>query len=252
MFFDYLPDCFPFAVDGKTRAAGWSGGAEPGKWEILMPWLGNLARTEEVWCVSSYASPGMEEGVRLVPLFTERIPVVRVHSKQALPAVRRDGGRELEFLRVEPVVDGPLSLNKILDGGPLALRGNWGPVRPMAWRDGSPIQGQWSREGCGVVGPVPRTGKIRMTIAASSGQGKSQRLKVIPPWGGASAVWMEIPAEVGEAAVEFKAPAGEQPGRTGVYRFHVEEPYDPARDGKDGYATDLGVLFHRVQMDEVE
>jgi hypothetical protein len=133
------------------------------------------------------------------------------------------------------------------------LRGSWGPVRPMAWPDGVRIQGRWSREGCGVLGPVPRAGRVRMALAASSGQaGKIQRLKIVPPWGEAGAVWMEFSPAVIEQAAEFKAPVGGESGRTGIYQFYVSEPYDPARDGQDGYAPDLGVLIHSVRMDEVE
>ena len=252
VFFDYLPDSFPFAVDGKTRAAGWSPQAKAKKWEILARWLEHKAQTEEVWLVSSYSSPGMEEGVRLVPLFTEAMAADRVSSKRALPAIRQPVERKLEFFRIEPAGDGPLVLDKRMDGGPAALRGNWGSVRPMVWPDGRRIQGRWSREGGGVVGPLPRTKPVRMTIVASSGQADLQRLKVVPPWGEAVAVWMDVPTAVGEHVVEFAAPAGAETARTGVYRFHVAEPYDPAQDGLAGYAPDLGVLIHRVRMAEAE
>ena len=253
VLFDYLPDSFPFAVDGKTRAVGWNGRAQAGSWDILMTWLQRKAGTEEVWCVSSYSSPGLEEGIRLVPLFTEKISVVRVHSKQALPALRRESERKLEFLRVEPAGDGPLSLFKTMDGGPLALRGDWGPVRPLAFPDGRSVQGQWTREGSGIVGPVPRTGRVRMTWVASSGQkGKSQRVKIVPPWGEKHAVWVDVAPDLAEQEVWFSVPAGTSSNRTGIYRFYVAEPYDPARDGQGGYPSDLGVLIHRVQMDESE
>lgn len=251
--FDYLPDSFPFAVDGQTRAAGWSSRAQAGSWDMLMSWLQRQAGTEEVWCVSSYSSPGLEAGVRLVPLFTEKIPVVRVHSKQALPALRRESERKLEFLRVEPAGDGPLGLFKTMDGGPLALRGNWGPVRPMAYPDGRSVQGQWTREGSGIVGPVPRTGRVRMAWSAASGQrGKTQRVKIIPPWGEEQAAWVDVAPDLAEHEVWFSAPAGAFSNRTGVYRFHAAEPYDPARDGQGDYPADLGVLIHDVRMDEVE
>ena len=122
----------------------------------------------------------------------------------------------------------------------------------MVWADGRRIQGKWSREGGGVVGPLPRINPMRMTMVASSGQTKPQRLKVVPPWGEAGAVWLEVSTAVAEHAVEFAAPAGAGTERTGVYRFYVAEPYDPARDGQAGYAPDLGVLMHRVRIAEAE
>lgn len=253
VFFDYLRDSFPFAVDGMTRAAGWSDGATPKQWNVLIQWLGDKAQTQEVWMASSYSSPGLEEGVRLVPIFTETIPLVWVHSKWTLPAIRRIGERKLDFLRVEPVEDGPLSVHKQMDGGPLGLRGNWGPVRSMALPGGSRGRGQWTREGSGIIGPVPKNGRLRMVLVASSGQtGKSQRLKIVPPWGEEGAIWVDIKPEVAEQEVWFPVPVENRSIRTGIYFFHAGDPYDPARDGHSGYPPDLGVLIHRIQIDEGE
>ncbi len=252
VFFDYLPDSFPFAVDGRTRALGWSPRGKAEKLDLLVRWLGDRARTQEVWCVSSYTAPTLEANVRLEPLFTETVPLARVQSKQALPAIRRDTARELDFLRLVPAGAEPLEQRKILDGGPLALRGNWGPVRPVTLPDGARSSGQWTREESGLVGPVPQSGHIRFKLVASSGRpDRAQRLQIVPPRGQGQPVWLEIPAETVEREVRFPAPAGWTGERTGVYRFRAAEPYDPARDGLAGYPADLGVLLQRVEMEEV-
>ena len=252
VFFDYLPDSFPFAVDGRTRALGWSPRGKAEKLDLLVWWLGERARSQEIWCVSSYTAPTLEANVRLEPLFTETVPLARVQSKQALPAIRRDTARELDFLRIMPAGPEPLVQRKVLDGGPLALRGKWGPVRPMTLRDGTRTSGQWTREESGLVGPVPPSGQIRLALAASSGRpDQVQRLQIVPPWGADQAAWLEIPAESVEREVRFAAPAGWTGERTGVYRFRAAEPYDPARAGLAGYPADLGVLLHRVEMVEV-
>ena len=252
-FFDYLPDSFPFAVDNRTRVAGWSSVAKARKWDMLVAWLRERAAAEEVWVVSSYSAPGLEEGLRLVPLFTESIPVARIRSRQALPAVRQDGERVLRFLRAEPVGAEPLALDKQLDGGPLALRGAWGPVRPMVLPDGTRSQGQWSREGCGVVGPVPPRGRVRMTLVASSGRPEqSQRLRVVPPWGEAGAIWLDVPSVATELAAAFEPPPAAAQNRTGIYRFHAAEPYDPSGNGPGDYPADLGALIQRVRLAEAE
>lgn len=251
VFYDYLPDSFPFAVDGRTHALGWSPRGKAEKIGLLIPWLGDRAQTQEVWCVSSYAPPALESNVRLEPVFTETVLLVRVQSKQALPAIRRDTARELDFLRFVPAGPEPLVQHKVFDGGPLALRGVWGPVRPMTLPDGIRTSGQWTREDSGLVGPVPRSGQIRLTLVASSGRpDQVQRLQIVPPWGADQAVWLEIPAESVEREASFAAPAGWTGERTGVYRFRAAEPYDPARNGLGDYPSDLGVLLHRVDMNE--
>ena len=139
VFFDYLPDSFPFTVDGKTRAIGWNPKGRERAWEAMMFWLAEQAKQQEVWIVSSYSSPGMEEGVVLKPLSVEIFPTVRVHSKKALPAERQIGQRRMEFVALEPSVGSPPTLHKHLDGGPLALRGPWGPLRSVVLPDACEI-----------------------------------------------------------------------------------------------------------------
>ena len=217
-----------------------------------MFWLAEQAKQQEVWIVSSYSSPGMEEGVVLKPLSVEIFPTVRVHSKKALPAERQIGQRRMEFVALEPSVGSPPTLHKHLDGGPLALRGPWGPLRSVVLPDGTRTQGQWCREGSGIVGPVPRTGKrVFMRILCSSGRAeKEQRIRVVPPWGTSDEALLTVSSEAAEQVLWFDAPAPGLSQLTGTYRFYAEHPYDPAQEGLRGYASDLGALLCTVEMEE--
>ncbi len=256
VLFDYLPDSFPFAVDNQTRAIGWSSEGKPQHWEQLIGWLRGVASTEDVWFVASRSLPDLEEGIRFEPISTERIPVSRVHSKRALPAVLKKDERVLQFARVA-LIDNEiarLQQEKLLDGGPAALRPPWGPTQSLKLSDGTRVPGQWSREGSGIVGPVPRKGRVKLTVVAASNQSKPvQRLRVVPPWGEGGAVWLDVPPSVAELTAELVAPAGIELPRTGIYHFYAETPFDPQSAGhRDNYPGDLGALIHRVLFVEME
>ncbi|MCO5044517.1 MAG: hypothetical protein J5I99_07910 [Verrucomicrobia bacterium] len=250
VLFDYLPDSFPFAVDNQTRAIGWNSEAKPKHWAEWIRWARIRAATEEVWFASSYSLPLLEEGIRFEPLFTENIPLVRVHSKRALPAVARESERKLTFARVESVGDEEFVQDKLFDGSPTALRAPWGPQQSLVLPEGTRGDGQWSREGSGVIGPIPRSGRIRMTLIAASNQGKPvQRLRVVPPWGEQGAQWLDVTPGASELTAWFDAPNHADLPRTGVYRFYAETPFNPQALGRSDRLPDgLGALMHRVKF----
>lgn len=248
--FDYLPDSFPFAVDNQTRAIGWNNDGKAAHWADIIHWARARSLTEEVWYVTSRSLPQLEDGIRFTPLFVEHIPITRVHSKRALPAVAREGERKLSFSRIEPIEEEDASQDKLFDGSPAALRAPWGPQQSLVLPDGTRGDGQWSREGSGVIGPIPRSGRIQMTLIAASNQGKPvQRLRVVPPWGEQGAQWLDVTPGATELTAWFDAPTHADLPRTGVYRFYAETPFNPRALGRSDRLPDgLGVLMHRVKF----
>jgi hypothetical protein len=144
-------------------------------------------------------------------------------------------------------------VDKVMDQGPLALREPWGSYRrSIRTPDGVRVPAEWSREGSGIIGPVPSaTGAVRMTIWAASGRDRVQPMRVQPPWP-ADPVAFGVPAAFTniELILHRSDDAPLQP--TGVYRLSSPTPYDPAGEGIKGFASDLGVLVHRIRIEPAD
>jgi hypothetical protein len=252
--FDYHPFGVPFAAGGVARVLGLSEFGESGMKDVGA-WLAQRAKEEEILWVTAYASPGMEEGVVLDSAGRESVCIERVRSKAALPALRQERVVEVELLRARPVSDGgSAAMDKVLDGGPLGLRGRWSRQDiPITMPDGSRAVARWSRQGSGIVGPVPPSGSaVRIRIEATTGRRSgpgSQVLVVRPPWDGPP---LRLTVSNAFTCVEgvTARPDGSsnRVDRTGVYRIESETPYSPLVDGIKGYPTDLGALIHRIRI----
>ena len=240
--FDYYAHSVPYAAGLDRRVLG-LGESSWNRWPEVASWLAGLARREEVWTATSWAPCTLEEGARLEPVFAVagRFPFVR--TKHFFPAER--GEREVNnaFLRWVPLAEGETAAQeKALDGSPIGLRGPWGPVRRGA---------TWTRQGAGIVGPVPEKGR-RVVFEAEcgwappSGDWPEQTLLVAPPWGG-ELLRLAVPAGESVAKGNWVRPAEDaaRPG-TGVYSMSVERPWDPALQGLRGYPPDLGVQVRRI------
>jgi hypothetical protein len=256
VFFDYYPASVPLAADGRTRAL--SPGMERPEESLpgLMRWLGAQARSQDVWLVTAYANPGLEDGVALKTLGKRSASFDRVESKGCLPAWSREKRMDWTLTRVEPLAtnDPPPALRKIMDGSPLTLRGPWVYFNiEIPTPGGRKLPAMWSREGSAVIGPVPSPGQsVRMMIGAASGRKGPQTLCIQPPWT-TNAIPVVVGPEYGETELTIprpEVPAGETPptGTTGLYRLHAATPYDPAQDGIPGPEHDLGALIHSVGM----
>jgi hypothetical protein len=205
--------------------------------------------------VCAYAPPTLEDGFALVPE-TAVAGEIRSTRGNRDGAPRRLGTHVLavQVLALSPLApDEPVPpQRKTFDGGPVGLRGAWGPVARMPQGpDGGRESGQWTREGSGVVGPVPPAGgaaeiKLRAGWFAPEEDWQSQTLFVRAPWGEEAAV------EVGEGthvlSLVLPRGDGETKKRTGAYTFRTARPYDPAAHGHKHFPEDLGVLLSSVEI----
>lgn len=252
-FFDYLPFSFPFAVDNRTRALGWNEAAVD-QFPGIIDWLGARAAEEEVLVVTAYQNPGLEQGMRLHAGEIFSFEVDRINAKAALPAYKFVRDITMQFLEVSTgdLSDPALAVDKVLDNGPLALRPPWGNTKRHMPHDGQNLPVDWSREGSGIVGPLPLPGgSVRVRIWATSGRETPQQLWVQPPWN-STPVQVEISSEFQEVEVTLRTPAGISAlPDTGVYRLSSPTPYDPASEGIRGFPPDLGALIHRIRIDRV-
>ncbi len=253
--FDYYPYSVPLAVDGKTRALGLGESARKQVPE-LMRWLSGIARREPVVVVTAYANPGVEDELALVETGMRSVTLDRVKSKGALPAERALRTVSVTLLRAEPLSPdrAPPALHKIFDGGPLALRGPWGRAEmSLTAPGGSKVPAMWSREGSGVVGPVPPVGgSVRVVLDAAAARAEAQTLLIQPPWS-TNSVPVIVPSKYTEAEVMIPRLASAQeepapPSRTGIYRLRSRAPYDPEGEGIHGFERDLGVLVHAIDI----
>lgn len=253
VFFDYLPFSFPFAVDNRTRALGLNDQAID-QLDKIVDWLAARSLAEEVLVMSAYASPGLEQGMRLLPGERFAFMVDRISAKAALPAVKKVSEIDMQILEVQAtnLQDPILAVDKILDGGPLALRPPWGNSRRSILQGRERLPADWSRQNSGVVGPLPLPGgEVWFRFWAGSGREQPQRLYIQPPWA-AEPVEIEIPVAYQEVSLRFRHPshAVDLP-LTGVYRLSSPTPYDPALEGIRGFPDDLGALIHRIRIERV-
>jgi hypothetical protein len=252
-FFDYLPYSFPFAVTNRTRALGLNEESHRHLPEIVS-WLAEKSRQEEVWWFTAYANPGLEDGVRLNEIRKIEFPLDRINAKQALPAERKSITISMTVLEALPVqAEGDLAVDKVLDGGPLALRGIWGNYRrSLKTESGERVPAEWTRKRSGIIGPMPSPGSgVRLTLWAASGRDVPQQVTVIPPWPDTE-VDIEIPSAFGKVELWLPAPHEgtiEDEDYTGTYTFFIPNPYDPSAEGIRGFANDLGFICHRIRVE---
>lgn len=240
--FDYFAHSVPYAADLKHRVLGLG---EHGRmrWPEVADWLRTRAASQEVWVATSWSPCTLEDGMRLVPVFraTGVFPVVK--TKAFLPAHRGERSVKNSFFRLVPLAAADrLVQSKVLDGSPIGLRGPWGPVRNGA---------TWSRQGSGIVGPVPPPGEtvawdIDCKWPAPNSNWRRQILLIAPPWEG-EALRLEVPEGGHQLHGLMMRPASDRlRPSTGVYSLRVEQPYDPAAFGLRGYDADLGVLIRQA------
>ena len=252
-FFDYYPYGVPFSLIPGCRAIGLSefgGPALPG----LAHWLSTQATREDVLVVTAYSNPGLEDGMVLTERSHETLSMKRVVSKTALPAETQDRVIDMTILEARPISqDSLLAVHKILDDGPLALRGPWGCSSPIQSTAGL-LPARWSREGSRIVGPVPKPGqsvRIALDAAASRDDGvDGQILFIHPPWGGPPlplAVKNDLTHAEGTLMRPMAATTNLPP--TGLYKIKADKPYDPAKAGIRGYDRNLGARIHSISME---
>jgi len=251
-FFDYYPYSVPFAASGKTRVIGLS---EYGYTALpdISQWLAERARQENVLWVTAYSNPGLEDGVVLQSQGYQTAGFDRIVSKTALPAERQKYMVEVDILKGVPITNADtLAVRKILDDGPLALRGSWGKSSPIRKGD-IELPARWSREGSGLIGPVPHAGKsVRITLEAAASRDDGlpgQVLKITPPWPDAT-LTLTISNDFTKASGILTRPTDFLTiPLTGIYTLSAKTPYNPAKIGIRGYPTDLGARIHLMAIE---
>jgi len=251
-FFDYHPYAVPFSLMPHARVIGLSEYGAPA-FPGLMSWLASCATHEPVQIVTAYSNPGLEDGLVLTRISHETFTTTRVGSKTSLPAESTRRTFDVDILDASPAADHPrLAVCKILDDGPLALRGPWGRGSPI--REGEELlPARWSREGSGIIGPLPEPGQavnIAMAAAASRDDGfDGQTLLIIPPWGG-EGLSLAVSNELTRVSGTLTRPGVPQNEsvKTGLYRIYSGRPYNPALCNIRGYEPDLGARIHSIMI----
>jgi hypothetical protein len=181
----------------------------------------------------------------------------RVESRGCLPARLLRQKMDWTITRVEPLTpDGrPPVLHRVMNGGILGLRPPWRhDLGEVTNQVGECLPAMWSRQGSGIVGPVPAPGKsVRVVLNATSGRAVPQTLLIRPPWA-TSVTAMAIEPRYSSCEVDLPRPLSDTnvfPLCTGVYRLTAEVPYDPTKEGFLGWDRDLGALIHSVEMSTV-
>jgi hypothetical protein len=247
VIFDYYNHSIPYAAGLQHRVLGLG---EPSRdhWPEVAAWIEGLAQTQEVWIATSWAPCTLEQGVRLESVFHTEGRFPRVRTKVFFPAVQSHRIVNNHFMRVVPLLPGTVApQTKQLDDSPVGLRGPWGRTKDT----GDGRMARWSRQGSGIIGPVPTPGgKVRIQIEcafmASTPDWKEQSLQILPPWGGEP---VRVTVKEGWQTVEavLPRPSGDigEPS-TGTYSLHVDQTYNPAQYGVMGYRNDLGVQVRQI------
>jgi len=255
VFFDYHRYSVPFAVGVGNRVFGFGSYAFEGM-PRLMEWLAGAAGKEEILLVSAYREGWVEEGVTLVEVDGEPVTLKRARGKRGFPAVRAEKKLDLRTFRLLPEEgDPPAVMEKVFDGGRFGLRPPWGRRDiPLRTKDGRNKPAFWSREGSGIVGPLPPPGGVVAVELHAGASRKDNRgdqgVLIRPPWQGDSLrLSVGNSYSVSSGLLRRPADADAPGGGTGVYRIYAEEPYNPRKSGIRGFSRDLGVLLHKVKME---
>jgi hypothetical protein len=160
---------------------------------------------------------------------------------------------EIDLIRGIPITNATgLAVRKILDDGPLALRGPWGPRSPIK-TNGQSKPARWSRQRSAIIGPIPPAGQsVRVTIEAAAARDDgplSQTLIITPPWTG-TPLRLTISNAFTQISGHLSRPAdGSILPHTGTYTITAQAPYNPAKAGIRGYPKDLGAQIHLIAIE---
>jgi len=247
VIFDYYGHSVPYAAGLQHRVLG-LGEPSRERWPEVADWIEKLAQTQEVWVVTSWAPCTLEQGVRLESVFQKEGQFPTARAKAFFPTVKSKRTVKNNFMRAVPLSpDAKASQTKQLDESPVGLRGPWGRAKDS----GGGRMARWSRQGSGIIGPVPDPGgtvliQIECAFMGIAPDWQEQTLTVQPPWKGdpASVViregWQTVEVELTRPSVEM----GNL--RTGIYALSVERVYSPAQYGVMGYSDDLGVQIRQI------
>jgi len=258
--FDYHQYGSPLAALGHTPTLALSNRISTEQRTSAIQWAALEAHARPVIWATAFDNPGLEQGVALehVASIDQNLP--RLTAKQALPVALRDHNLSIQFLTMRPLEPGHKapSLDKVLGPGHLALRGAWGRSDiALSAPDGAKLPARWTREGSGIIGPVPKPGEsVRVEMTAGAYRGDEldhQVMFIVPPWDGPPLqLYVNNPYTMASGTLHRPHDATLFKGITGQYDLHSQHPYDPSLAGIGGFSPDLGVLLHRIRMDVLE
>lgn len=255
--FDYYLHSVPFQHDLERCVLGVG---EHARWNYpeVLKWAFETSKTNksDAFFFSSYAyaKPMLEECVVLQPIGLVSDQLERYSTKGVFPLARNDEKGLIKiccFIMEEPTRNSiqNVSFEKLY---PLGLRQPWGRTTRY---------GTWSRQGSGIVGPIPENGgKVVLSILAqwtppvTDGTWLVQNLIIETPFGIKKTIQISADNELGGTICEIQRPIEDNFGDsvTGVYRFYVEQPYNPSQYGIKGFDQDLGVIFKSVLIKCIE
>ena len=250
--FDYFPHSVPFQHKLNRCVLGVG---EHAQWDYpkLAKWALETSKTNKsnAFFFSSYGVSKLEDGVALEPcgLVSDRFN--KYTTKGVFPVARNEAKELIEIIGFE-LTHPTRSSIQIIDFDfpyPFGLRQPWGKTTR---------HGTWSRQGSGVVGPIPKNGgTVLLSIVADwmppemlSENWAEQNLIIEAPFGVRSSIQVSSTNEFGVYSCEITRAQVDDFGDavTGVYRFYVEKPYDPSLFGIKGFDNDLGVVFKRISI----
>lgn len=252
---DYHPWSIPLAAVPGSRVLG----IGPGRVHdagAAIPHLMAQADGRRVLFLSAYETHAvLEQDAVLVPVQTYQFHLPHIHSKRALPAVEKEYPMTLTLLKSRRLNDSEWTrrYTRVMGSGVLGFRGPWGRTDiPLKDTAGLNLPARWSREGSGLIGPMPLPGEavtLTLTCAANRQDGKTQTLLIMPPWSD-EAAFLDISNSICTVSVSLTRPPDRlMSGETGNYRIYSVHPYNPARDGIRGFKKDLGALIHSVTFE---
>ncbi len=225
----------------------------------VFTWAAKEAIHRSVIWITVFDNPGLEHGVRLEQIQTIQDKLPRLHAKRVFPAEVHIHPLSMSLLQMRPLTpDQPLPpLDKIMDNGPLARRGPWGRGDiSLPAPDGERLPATWTRQGSAIIGPIPPPGQsvqVELTAGAHRSGGLDHQIMIItPPWDGPPLeMRVENPHTVVTARLQRPADFDHLSETTGKYTLTSRYPYDPSTQGIQGFASDLGVLLHRIRIEVV-
>jgi len=152
----------------------------------------------------------LEQGVLFEPVFRHSVNIPRIVGEDFFPPKAEMCNVSVTLLRVSPIDECNVPIKrsgKMMDGGPLGLRGNWlrkdmryFPGKGFkinhwidepyfsssvndAYRKGDGISGCLASDGAGFVGPLPERGEsVIIKLAGKTFRGRNNSIRIESPW----------------------------------------------------------------------
>ena len=250
--FDYFPHSVPFQQNLNRCVLGVG---ERTQWYYpkIIKWAFEKSKenASNAFFISSYGTPMLEEGVSMMPICSFSDNLDKFSTKGVFPIEKNVAKGEIKNVvcqMQEPTRSSSQYVSLVGTFNPFGLRWPWGKTTH---------HGTWSRQGSGIVGPIPeKGGKVIFTISAmwappvTDGSWDNQELIICSPFGVKTKLSISAKNKDGLYTCEIERAKDDNFGDsiTGVYRFFVIKPYSPSEYGTKGFNSDLGVIFKHISI----